>query len=87
MRKPRIHIRTAVSSVEKLYSGFVPAHRTVALAPAQGTLAFSLPGCHVLSLTGPFLMHLNKAHDIPCRKRLSVINPCAVQSRCRTLVP
>ncbi len=56
MQKPRVTSGRRFKSVENLHSGNFPAHRTAAHAPVPGTLAFSSPGCHVLSLTGPFLM-------------------------------
>ena len=75
MTKPRVPSGRRSHSVENLFRGFAPAHRVGALTPAQGTLAFSSPGCHVLSSTGPFLMPRLINHNLGCRSmRFCVIN-------------
>jgi hypothetical protein len=56
IKKPLVHQDGGFNPWRILFRGIVPAHRIGALTPIQGTLAFSEPGCHVLSLTGPFLM-------------------------------
>ncbi len=56
MKKPLVTSGRRLIPWRIFIRGVFPAHRTGAHAPAQGTLAFSSPGCHVLSLTGPFLM-------------------------------
>jgi len=54
--------------------GNIPAHRTGALTPTQGTFAFSWPGCQVLSADRTIPDAAPTQHPIPLKVKAAFVS-------------